>query len=102
MFTARVAEQRSRNMNQKGNASREWLRTALFPGEEIGVSRMGWHKTGHSGELPADDEPKQLTHRRGRRKVARPERVELPTFWFVGVAAQRINNLRGEVRRGEV
>ena len=25
--------------------------------------------------------------------VARPERVELPTFWFVAVAARRINKL---------
>jgi len=25
--------------------------------------------------------------------VARPERFELPTFWFVAVAAQKINEL---------
>jgi hypothetical protein len=28
-----------------------------------------------------------------RQNMARPERFELPTFWFVAVAARRINNL---------
>jgi len=26
-------------------------------------------------------------------KVARPERFELPTFWFVAVAARELNNM---------
>ena len=34
------------------------------------------------------------------RRMARPERVELPTFWFVAVAAQEIKHLQGVLRSG--
>src|SRR5215469_378355 len=30
-----------------------------------------------------------------KEEMARPERVELPTFWFVAIAARRINHLHG-------
>jgi len=31
--------------------------------------------------------------------MARPERFELPTFWFVAVAAREVNNLYGGCSR---
>jgi hypothetical protein len=33
-----------------------------------------------------------------RKEMARPERFELPTFWFVAVAARNISDLHGVLR----
>jgi len=31
----------------------------------------------------------------GRKRMVRPERFELPTFWFVAVVARETNDLHG-------
>ena len=31
----------------------------------------------------------------GKTKMARPERLELPTYWFVAIAPRRISDLYG-------
>ncbi|PYV76439.1 MAG: hypothetical protein DMG96_14010 [Acidobacteria bacterium] len=40
--------------------------------------------------------PVELRGRSSSKRMVRPERFELPTFWFVAVAARKISNLHSK------
>ena len=68
----------------------------LFPSRALPGSSLGMEKE-RSGKYR---KPFDLTFQRGKSgRMARPERFELPTFWFVAVAALEINNLHGGLPR---
>ena len=64
------------------------------------ISRLPGHDSGHSEEIQQKTPSSEALLNESESRSERPERFELPTFWFVEVLSRKVNELHGMAWNG--